>query len=141
MGAAVFGNMLTNIALGDYGYKAIQSAIGLPELVLVLLGFNFFLVLPVVLWLVPETKNVSLEDMHHIFAYERGGNTAKGHGTMAAFFARNLKQSKQTMTCKKIEPLQGLVKVQHATPADVEGGQKAVHTTEIDEPAESPTRV
>lgn len=108
MGMAVFGNMLTNITMGDYGFKAIQSALGLDVTILTLCLLNLFMVVPVVVFLLPETKNVTLEDMHYIFAYERGGNAELGHGTMHEFCMRSAKQTLDVLRCRSVDSLKGV---------------------------------
>lgn len=104
MGAAVTANMITQIALGDYGYLKLASipSIGLTNAVWIVFALNIIIVLPVVIFLQPETYGVSLEDMRYIFAYEKGGNSAENHGTLREFFKRNMKQTGTLLTCKTI---------------------------------------
>lgn len=103
MGAAVTGNMITNIALGDYGYKAMSaSSLGLDGTVLIVFFLNLVVVMPVVVFFQPETKNISLEDMRFIFAFEIGGNEDHKHGKMRDFFRRNASQARKVFMFKSV---------------------------------------
>jgi hypothetical protein len=103
MGSAVTANMITQIALGDYGYLKLASSIGLTNAVWIVFALHIAIVLPVVIFLQPETYGVSLEDMRFIFAYESGGNVSKNHGTLHKFYKRNMKQTGTLLTCNRID--------------------------------------
>lgn len=108
MGAAVTGNMLTNIACGDYGYQAMSvSSLGLDGTIVVIFCLNLFIVLPVVVFFQPETKGVSLEYMRLNFAFEYGGNETLGHGTLKQFFGQNARQTAKLLTCHSVTPYSG----------------------------------
>lgn len=108
MSAAVVANMVTNIALGDYGYHAMSvSDIGLGGTVLVLCGLNALIVLGSVVFLQPETKNVTMEEMRYVFAYEKGGSEEHGHGNMHAFYMRNAKQAGPILRLRTVDPRAG----------------------------------
>jgi len=104
MGFAVVGNMVTNIALGDYGYQMMQASIGFDATVIVVLCLNAFIVLPVVVFFQPETKGVSLEDMSYNFMFEMGGNSDLGHGRISQFCSQNGAQSLRLLSCRSVEP-------------------------------------
>mmetsp|Transcript_15608 Transcript_15608/g.24415 ORF Transcript_15608/g.24415 Transcript_15608/m.24415 type:complete len:605 (+) Transcript_15608:43-1857(+) len=104
MSCAVIANMLTNIVLGDYGYNSLYSATSLQATTLILVVLNVTIVLGTVIFLQPETKGVSLEEMRMVFGYERHGDAAKHHGTMGEFFRRNFKQSLDILRCRSVDP-------------------------------------
>ena len=67
---------------------------------------------PLVLFFLPETKSVSMEDMRGVMNYKIGGGGPDGSGTLKAYVARNWSQTKQALTCKKISAREGLIPVQ-----------------------------
>mmetsp|Transcript_18201 Transcript_18201/g.29582 ORF Transcript_18201/g.29582 Transcript_18201/m.29582 type:complete len:548 (-) Transcript_18201:111-1754(-) len=107
MSICVVANMATNIVLGDYGYNMLNTATSLEATAFIIAGLNVVLVLTTAVFLQPETMNVSLENMHHVFAYERHGNLAEGHGTMLDFYKRNFLQTLDILRCKSATPLTG----------------------------------
>mmetsp|Transcript_31694 Transcript_31694/g.50623 ORF Transcript_31694/g.50623 Transcript_31694/m.50623 type:complete len:545 (-) Transcript_31694:135-1769(-) len=102
MSTAVFANMLTNIVLGDYGYVSLYAATSVSTAMFVLVALNVLFVLPAVVFLLPETKRVALENMNHIFAYVLGGNPNLGHGTMTDFFKANAYETKCILLCRGV---------------------------------------
>mmetsp|Transcript_23515 Transcript_23515/g.37455 ORF Transcript_23515/g.37455 Transcript_23515/m.37455 type:complete len:251 (-) Transcript_23515:98-850(-) len=100
MSCAVVANMLTNILCGDYGYNLLNSATSTQATMLILVGLNVAIVLTTVVFLQPETKGISLEDMRNLFAYEIGGNMEKNNGTMREFFKRNAQQTVDILLCR-----------------------------------------
>lgn len=107
MAVSVSSNIFTNIVLGDVGYLAMYSATSLQAMMFICVGLNLAVTVPTVTLLQPETKGLSMEDLRKVFAYERGGNDAKGHGTMREYIARNLKQSGQIITCRSADTKMG----------------------------------
>lgn len=103
MSFCVSMNFLTNILLGDVGYDRIYSATNLQTVCFVLVIFNFILAFPVATLFQPETRGLGLEDLRKVFAYEKGGNLEKGHGTIGQFIARNFKQTIQVYTCRSVD--------------------------------------
>jgi len=102
MAMCVVANMLTNIALGDYGFQALKVATSLQFTVFILVVMNVVIVLTTVVFLQPETKGVSLEDMRHVFAYERGGSEQRG--TMSQFFKKNWIQTLRILSFRGNDP-------------------------------------
>uniref|UniRef100_A0A7S2SRE6 Hexose transporter 1 n=1 Tax=Mucochytrium quahogii TaxID=96639 RepID=A0A7S2SRE6_9STRA len=107
MSLAVVANMLTNIILGDYGYNSLNTATSLQATCMIIVGLNVFIVLSTAVFLQPETKGVSLEDMRKVFGYERHGNTSKRHGTMHEFYKRNFDQTLVILRCRSTNPKLG----------------------------------
>eukprot|EP00382_Lankesteria_abbotti_P010981 CAMPEP_0113844088 /NCGR_PEP_ID=MMETSP0372-20130328/60_1 /TAXON_ID=340204 /ORGANISM="Lankesteria abbotti" /LENGTH=520 /DNA_ID=CAMNT_0000813087 /DNA_START=288 /DNA_END=1850 /DNA_ORIENTATION=- /assembly_acc=CAM_ASM_000359 len=108
MSSCVVANMITNIALGDYGYQQMSvSPIDIVGTIWVVVALNIVLVLPTVVILQPETKSVTMEEMRYVFGYEANGNPEHGHGTIGEFFWRNAEQTKQIVTCRKIDLTMG----------------------------------
>lgn len=109
-GMCVVANMATNLALGDYGYQAIFTNTSLQTTILVLVILNSVIVLPTVMFLQPETKGVSMQEMHEaVFAYQPGGGDRRG--TMKAFYKRNFGQTKQLLKCQAIPAPQATTSV------------------------------
>jgi len=108
MSCAVVGNMLTNIICGDYGYNALNSSTNTQTTMLVLVILNVVIVLSTVVFLQPETKGVTLEDMRKVFAYEKGGNAYENHGTLHQFFRRNARQTLDIIRCRGANPYIGI---------------------------------
>eukprot|EP00516_Mucochytrium_quahogii_P001499 CAMPEP_0203746936 /NCGR_PEP_ID=MMETSP0098-20131031/2215_1 /ASSEMBLY_ACC=CAM_ASM_000208 /TAXON_ID=96639 /ORGANISM=" , Strain NY0313808BC1" /LENGTH=561 /DNA_ID=CAMNT_0050635191 /DNA_START=96 /DNA_END=1781 /DNA_ORIENTATION=+ len=104
MSMAVVANMLTNIILGDYGYNLLNSATSTQATSLILVLLNIVIVCTTVVFLQPETKGVSLEDMRKVFGYEYGGDPTQNHGTLMDFFKRNGKQTLDILRCRGANP-------------------------------------
>mmetsp|Transcript_6052 Transcript_6052/g.9451 ORF Transcript_6052/g.9451 Transcript_6052/m.9451 type:complete len:572 (+) Transcript_6052:333-2048(+) len=107
MSIAVVANMITNIALGDYGANQFNSSTSTQATMLLLAGLNLLFCGLTVVFFLPETKGVSLEDMRKVFGYERGGDTLHSHGTMRQFFKRNFFQTGQVLTCRSADARMG----------------------------------
>ncbi|GBG23916.1 Solute carrier family 2, facilitated glucose transporter member 2 [Hondaea fermentalgiana] len=113
MAFCVSMNFFTNIVLGDVGYVRMFSATNLQVVSFVLVGFNVLITWPTVVFLQPETKELGLEDLRKVFAYEKGGNEAKGHGTLRQFVWRNVRQTLQIYTCRKTDIRMGFDRFDH----------------------------
>uniref|UniRef100_A0A7S2WKY3 Hexose transporter 1 n=1 Tax=Mucochytrium quahogii TaxID=96639 RepID=A0A7S2WKY3_9STRA len=104
MSCAVIANMITNIVFGDYGYSALYDATSFEGTIGILVLFNVVIVFTTVVFLQPGTKGVSLEDMRKVFAYEYDGNDELSHGTLRAFYRKNLGQTMKIYTCRAVDP-------------------------------------
>jgi len=107
MSCAVVGNMATNILLGDFGYQYAFTIIGFSYTILFLVALNVLIVLPIVVFLQPETKNLTMEQIRLVFNYQSGGNAETGAGTMKEFYARSSSQSLALLRCRLPDPLEG----------------------------------
>lgn len=105
MSLAVVANMATNISLGDYGYAALASVVGLGSTLLVIALLNVLIVFPVVVFFQAETKGVSMQDMRRVFAYQKGGIQGETESNLRHFFRRNFKQSKQVLRFRPVKAL------------------------------------
>lgn len=114
MASCVSLNFFTNILLGDVGYDRIYSATNLQVACFVLVALNIIIAYPVVTLLQPETRGLELEDLRKVFAYEKGGNPVKGHGTIREFISRNLVQTRQVYTCRSADRTLGFDRVKQA---------------------------
>ncbi|GBG23922.1 Solute carrier family 2, facilitated glucose transporter member 2 [Hondaea fermentalgiana] len=114
MSFSVSSNIFTNIILGDVGYLAMYSATSLQAMMFICVGLNLVVTVPTVIFLQPETKGLSMEDLRKVFAYEKGGNAAKGHGTLAEFYSRNFKQTMQIFTCRAADTSMGMDRFKNA---------------------------
>mmetsp|Transcript_6519 Transcript_6519/g.13189 ORF Transcript_6519/g.13189 Transcript_6519/m.13189 type:complete len:595 (-) Transcript_6519:321-2105(-) len=108
MAFCVSANLSTNIVLGDVGYQRIYSGTNLQTVAFILVALNLVIAIPSVVILQPETKGMSLEDLRRVFAYEKGGDEAKNHGTLRQFFGRNIRQAFQIYTCRSADTTLGL---------------------------------
>ena len=68
----------------------------------------------------PETANVSLEDMRSNLNYRIGGGGDTDAGTFKQFVHRNMKQTSDILRCRKINPKEGMRYVSGATPVTKE---------------------
>jgi len=104
MGLAVTANMISSILFGDYGPNFLSSpdVLGIVGTWWVLAAINFFWVLPVVVFLVPETRSLTLEEMSNAFSYKFGGNE-EGKRTMQEFFQKNAGQARDISRCRSAD--------------------------------------
>jgi len=95
MGLAVTMNMIASIVFGDYGpiWLSSPDVLGIVGTWWLLTAVNFLWVLPVVVFLLPETKSLTLEEMPMAFAYQFGGQAGVPKRGMLDFFMKNARQA------------------------------------------------
>ena len=119
MALAVVGNMLASILMGDYGPQFLSSpdVLGVTGAWWFMTALNCVWVLPTTLFLLPETKGLSMEEIHYAFAYTFNGSKGKSTshhgseidvGTMGEFYVRNGRQSGRILRCRPVGEREGL---------------------------------
>lgn len=100
MALAAAANMLANIVIGDYGVNWLQSpdVLGTVGTWWFLFGLNAIWTAPFVLFILPETKELSLEEMHFAFNYTFGGSNELG--TFTEYMGKNFGQALDIFRCK-----------------------------------------
>jgi len=95
MGLAVTMNMIASILFGDYGpiWLSSPDMLGVVGTFWLLTTVNFFWVLPVVVFLLPETKSLTLEEISSAFSYQFGGGVGGRKRGMRDFFRKNARQA------------------------------------------------
>lgn len=95
MGLAVTMNMIASIVFGDYGpiWLSSPDMLGVVGTFWLLTAVNIFWVLPVVVFLLPETKSLSLEEVSNAFTYQFGGRVDGSKRGMLDFFRKNARQA------------------------------------------------
>eukprot|EP00516_Mucochytrium_quahogii_P002747 CAMPEP_0203752786 /NCGR_PEP_ID=MMETSP0098-20131031/6649_1 /ASSEMBLY_ACC=CAM_ASM_000208 /TAXON_ID=96639 /ORGANISM=" , Strain NY0313808BC1" /LENGTH=545 /DNA_ID=CAMNT_0050643097 /DNA_START=1447 /DNA_END=3081 /DNA_ORIENTATION=- len=104
MSVAIVANMVGNIGFGDFGYQNLNAVSSMSITLIVVIVANVLFVFTTAVFLVPETKGVVLEDIPIVFGYCRGGDSLGCQGTLREFYARNGRQTTQTLRCRSIDP-------------------------------------
>uniref|UniRef100_A0A7S2W538 Hexose transporter 1 n=1 Tax=Mucochytrium quahogii TaxID=96639 RepID=A0A7S2W538_9STRA len=104
MSLSIAANMLGNIVFGDYGYVNFNSVTSIEATMVLLVFLNFFFVFLVYIFLQPETKGTTLEEIRKVFGYEYNGNEKRGHGTLKNFYVGNASEALQILRCRAVDP-------------------------------------
>merc|ERR1711879_545465 len=94
---------IASIMFGDYGPGWLSSpdVLGVTGTWWLLTLFNFIYVLPIAIFLVPETKTLSLEHISKAFNYQFGGRPGLKDRGMYDFLKKNAKQALDISCCKQ----------------------------------------
>jgi len=105
MGLAVTANMIASILFGDYGPGWLSSpdVLGVTGTWWLLTFFNFAYVLPIAIYLLPETKMLTLEEIAKAFNYQFGGLPDDRSRSMLGFCKKNAQQAKDMTLCRKAD--------------------------------------
>ena len=112
MALAASSNMFFNILIGDYGVNWLSSddVLGTVGTWWFLFGLNCLWTLPFVIFMLPETKSLTLEEMHNAFDYTFGGDATRDLGTMMQYICKNAGQAWDILRCRKADIYAGFDK-------------------------------
>ena len=112
MALAASANMAFNILIGDYGVNWLSSddVLGTVGTWWFLFCLNCLWTLPFVIFMLPETKSLTLEEMHNAFDYTFGGDLSKDLGTMVQYVCKNAGQAADIVVCRKADIYAGFDK-------------------------------
>jgi hypothetical protein len=105
MGLAVTMNMIASIVFGDYGpiWLSSPDVLGVVGTWWLFTAVNFCWVLPVVVFLLPETRALSLEEVTNAFDYQVGGRVGEKKRGLLEFLRKNARQASDISCFRSVE--------------------------------------
>lgn len=98
-------NMIASIVFGDYGpiWLSSSDVLGVVGTWWLFTAVNFCWVLPVVVFLLPETRALSLEEITKAFDYQVGGRVGEKKRGLLDFLRKNAMQASDISCFRSVE--------------------------------------